>query len=221
MRNTIAACLAIFIVVSSSCNTSEELLHPQSFRYTKRKGNIKFIDNVEIAANNQHKIKVLAGEKVAPNKPMVTSEMMSRYADMMGLLPEAVNNYMLYRFIDEWYGVKYCYGGTDKEGIDCSAFVQRLYEEVFCTDLVRTAREQFHNCKIVWDKTNLSEGDLVFFRTRGRRISHVGIYLTNNFFVHASSSSGVMISNLAEAYWSRRYAGAGKVPKGNAKPEML
>ena len=118
-------------------------------------------------------------------------------------------------------GVKYSYGGNDKSGIDCSAFVQKAYEEVFCTELVRTARDQFHSCRMIWDIDNLIEGDLVFFRTRGKRISHVGIYLANNFFVHASSTGGVMISSLTEAYWSKRFAGAGKIPKGKGEKQLL
>ena len=92
---------------------------------------------------------------------------------------------------------------------------------MFCTELVRTARDQFHSCRMIWDIDNLIEGDLVFFRTRGKRISHVGIYLANNFFVHASSTGGVMISSLTEAYWSKRFAGAGKIPKGKGEKQLL
>lgn len=211
----LSASLAIFTLFTTSCNTSEELLHPQNFRYTKRSGNIKFMDNVEIAPSANSKVKIIAGNNM-PANTQVPDELIGKYAQMMGLFPETMTNHLLYNFIEDWYGVKYCYGGTDKSGIDCSAFVQKLYEDVFCTDLVRTARDQFHNCKLVWDKDNLKEGDLVFFKTRGKRISHVGIYLANNFFVHASSSSGVMISSLADNYWSKRYAGAGKVPKQEA-----
>jgi lipoprotein Spr len=68
----------------------------------------------------------------------------------------------------------------------------------------------------VWNADSLKEGDLVFFKTRGRSISHVGIYLMNNFFVHASSSQGVIISSLNDEYWSRKYAGAGKVPNSQS-----
>ena len=77
--------------------------------------------------------------------------------------------------------------------------------------------EQFKSCKLVYDKDKLKEGDLVFFKIRSKRISHVGIYLANNFFVHASASQGVMISNLTEGYWQRFFAGAGKIlaSKGN------
>jgi cell wall-associated NlpC family hydrolase len=135
----------------------------------------------------------------------------SKYAMVLGIMPAAIKNYSLYNFIDEWYGTRYRLGGRDKSGIDCSAFVQRLYEEVFGTPVVRTAMEQFNACKKVFNHSELEEGDLVFFRIHSKRISHVGVYLANNYFVHASSSQGVMISNLSENYWSRFFAGAGKM----------
>ncbi|MCB0695809.1 MAG: C40 family peptidase [Chitinophagaceae bacterium] len=223
MRLTIhmcwTACLAIFLVISASCNSSQELLSPQSYRYAKKQGNVRFIEDISISPSASRQIKVIAGDKLKP-QPVVSDELLSKYATMIGLVPKAMSNYILYKFIDDWYGVKYSYGGTDKSGIDCSAFVQKLYEEVFCTELVRTSRDQFHSCKMVWDIDNLIEGDLVFFRTRGKRISHVGIYLANNFFVHASSS-GVMISNITESYWSKRFAGAGKIPKGDKEKQLL
>lgn len=138
-----------------------------------------------------------------------------KYAGLLGVVPDAIGNFPLYSFIEEWYGVRYRLGGNDKHGIDCSAFVQRLYENVFCTSLVRTAMEQFSACRMVFNTDSLKEGDLVFFR-RGSRISHVGIYLVNNFFVHASSSRGVMISSLGDDYWQRLYAGAGKIPEATS-----
>lgn len=221
MRNTISACikacLAFSLVITASCNSSEELLSPLSYRHitAKSKGGIKFMDDIRLVNTTEKKLKMTVGEKT-PGKEIsliITDKLLGKYAEKMETFPDKINNYVLYRFIDEWYGVKYCYGGSDKSGIDCSAFVQKLYEEVFCTDLLRTAAQQFHMCKIVLDADKLKEGDLVFFKTRGRRISHVGIYLANNYFVHASRSSGVMISCLDDAYWARRYAGAGKIPR--------
>ena len=131
---------------------------------------------------------------------------------MLQVVPEAISNSSLYKFIDEWYGTRYRLGGTSKSGIDCSAFVMQMYTSVFGLDMLRTAAEQFHStCKMVWDKEDLKEGDLVFFKIKTSRISHVGIYLMNRFFVHASSSQGVMISSLNDKYWQRYYAGAGRV----------
>ena len=103
-------------------------------------------------------------------------------------------------------------GGCDASGIDCSGFAQKLYADVYGIDLLRTSAEQFHDCKRIKNTRDAQEGDLIFFIIRGKRISHVGVYLANNFFVHASTSSGVMISNLNEEYWRKHYAGCGRVP---------
>ena len=134
-----------------------------------------------------------------------------KYAGVLCSIPQALSNIPLYTFIDEWYGVDYRMGGNDKNGIDCSAFVQRLYLEVFGFSMVRTAYEQFNNCTMTWDINKLKEGDLVFFKIHSKHVTHVGVYLMNNYFVHASVSQGVVISNLSDPYWTRYFAGAGQI----------
>jgi cell wall-associated NlpC family hydrolase len=135
-----------------------------------------------------------------------------KYASILGVDPKNITNLPLYAFLDEWIGVPYRLGGDSKKGIDCSAFVRRLYDHVYCVNLVRTALEQFNYCSYVFDRDHLKEGDLVFFRTRGKRITHVGVYLGNNYFVHASRTQGVTISNMNDMYWQRYFAGAGTIP---------
>lgn len=120
-------------------------------------------------------------------------------------------NTSLYSFIDDWYGVRYLYGGTTKKGIDCSAFSRTLLENVYGSRLKRTAAEQFQETDYVSHQKNLKEGDLVFFKIRTKHISHVGVYLEDGKFVHASRSKGIVISDLNDAYWSRYYVGGGKV----------
>lgn len=182
-------------------------------RVTSKNSSPKFIDDISIAGG-QNKTISLQVIKDTVDTILQFKEIdiiFQKYADMLNIDAEELNNYTLYRFIDDWYGVRYRYGGNDKSGIDCSAFTQRLYNKIYCTELLRTAYSQYKSCDLVWDKDMIQEGDLVFFKTRGRAISHVGIYLTNNFFVHASASNGIMISNLSNTYWSKRFAGAGKI----------
>ena len=137
-----------------------------------------------------------------------------KYSELLGVNPKEITNFSLYQFIDKWYGTDYRLGGSDKKGIDCSGFAQRLYGEVYGIDLLRTATEQFGNCKRIKRSKDVEEGDLVFFHINSRRITHVGVYLANDFFVHASTSGGVMISSLNEEYWHKYYAGCGRVPHG-------
>lgn len=129
-----------------------------------------------------------------------------KYAILLNESVEKLSNAILYKTIDSWYGTRYRYGGTSLRGIDCSAFMQVLGNYAFGWILPRTAREQYASMnKIVRD--DLQEGDFVFFNTTGG-VSHVGMYLANNKFVHSSSSQGVTIGDLGDKYWSARYLGA-------------
>lgn len=132
-----------------------------------------------------------------------------KYAMMMDVEVEALKEPSLYTFIEDWYGTNYRMGGTTKKGIDCSAFSGTLLSAIYSFNVPRTAREQYKICERI-NKEDLLSGDLVFFNTRGG-VSHVGVYLTNNYFVHSSSSEGVKISSLSEDYYSRKFISGGRV----------
>jgi lipoprotein Spr len=82
-------------------------------------------------------------------------------------------------------------------------------QNAYNVNIPRTAQEQYNNCQQI-NLEDLSEGDLVFFHTSGPEISHVGVYLQNNKFVHAATSGGVMVSDLNDPYWKDKYRGAGR-----------
>ncbi|MGF1688315.1 NlpC/P60 family protein [Photobacterium japonica] len=103
----------------------------------------------------------------------------------------------------QWQGTPYKLGGTSRKGIDCSAFVQVGFSDVLKMQLPRTTSEQVRKGKWV-DIKALKKGDLVFFKT-GRNLRHVGIYVGDEQFLHASTSQGVMISSLNNPYWQRTY----------------
>jgi LysM repeat protein len=116
--------------------------------------------------------------------------------------PEERNLFV--RVVKTFLGVPYRLGGSTLKGIDCSAFVKKIYE-IFNVHLPRTAREQFHIGKKV-EKMELEEGDLVFFKTRRSNNAHVGIYIGNNEFVHASTNKReVKVDNLDAPYFSTRF----------------
>lgn len=118
----------------------------------------------------------------------------------------------LYDFIQEWWRTDYQYGGTNKEGIDCSAFTRTLYSKVYTKDLPRTAQQQYSITKRI-KKEDLQAGDLVFFRYKAtKKISgwHVGVYITSGFFVHSGSDRGVFINNLEEPKYQKIYYSAGR-----------
>jgi cell wall-associated NlpC family hydrolase len=106
----------------------------------------------------------------------------------------------LYQQHADWRGTPYRLGGQSRSGVDCSAFVQMTYRDVFGLKLPRTTSQQFLVGQPI-SKTDLQAGDLVFFRNG----NHVGIYLENDRFLHASTRLGVTISSMNNVYWSRKY----------------
>ena len=135
--------------------------------------------------------------------------MQFKYAILMDVPVEALNNVKLFSFIDEWYGAPYRFGGSSKNGIDCSAFTGGLMTAVFGVGLPRMAKDQFTVCEHL-EKDELEEGDLVFFHTTRKGISHVGIYLGNGKFVHASVNYGVTISDMSAGYYAKAFRGGGR-----------
>jgi len=105
-------------------------------------------------------------------------------------------------------GVPYAFGGTSAYGFDCSGYVQHVFA-MMGLHLPRTADAQYAVAHKITGTPKA--GDLVFFQTYTDGVSHVGISLGGDRFVHASSSHGVMVSSLHDAYWSARYLGARRV----------
>jgi len=164
------------------------------------------------------------GKKSSKDKIVVSSQtkvkvdpsynaLREKYARMLGVPLDSITNVKLYAFIDEWLNTPYKWGGTDKNGIDCSAFIQKLLLEVYDISIPRVAVDQFFNRNVEKFRRSryLVEGDLVFFHTVNERtISHVGLYLCNRQFINASSK-GVTIANLDDPYWRTKYVSAGRV----------
>jgi len=111
--------------------------------------------------------------------------------------------------VDQWQGTPYRYGGTTKTGVDCSGFVGSLYLDVYQKSIPRSTNEIEKVTKHI-NKSSLKEGDVVFFDIDGKKTSHVGVYLQNGRFVHASSSKGVIISNLSNPYYQKSFNRGGK-----------
>lgn len=120
----------------------------------------------------------------------------------------------LHEYFSRWRGVRYRYGGLSTKGVDCSGLTLRAYKELYGVKLPRTVVGQSKKGVRV-KKTSLRPGDLVFFKI-GRFSRHVGIYLGGNTFIHASRSKGVMLSDLDNVYWSKRYWQAKRLESVNS-----
>ena len=104
----------------------------------------------------------------------------------------------------EWSGTPHVWGGTTRRGVDCSGLVQSVYREVLGTSIPRTTKAQSRTGQAV-RASSLQPGDLVFFRVDSRKGRHVGIYLSDGAFLHASASEGVTVGQLRHSYWQDRW----------------
>ena len=116
-------------------------------------------------------------------------------------------------YAKSFIGVPYVYGGTDKTGIDCSGLIFTVARESIKLQLPRTVAALYGYVKVIPDNQK-EAGDILFFKTVGDKVSHAGIYIGNNQFIHAASdgpNTGVILSSLSETYWKQHYFAVGQV----------
>lgn len=211
--------IVLLVICISSCTTQKPVAASKKEpAVTQRNNQPRFIEHISAdpyapksgikpATNPNNSVKnTFSMEGGAPG---IFTPMQFKYAILMDVPVEALNNLKLFSFIDEWYGTPYRFGGSSKDGVDCSAFSGNLMTTVFGVGLPRMAKDQYKACEHV-KRDALEEGDLVFFHTTRKGISHVGVYLGNNKFVHASLNYGVTISSLTDPYYTRTFRGGGR-----------
>ncbi len=207
----------IMLVLTASCHSVKKTTNTKKKSAQKR----EFINGIEVTLGSTTKTKHNTDSDSKGNtkkeSEVYTSKsekekahyLQLKYAVIVDVPTNKLKNIDLLELIDKWWGTKYCIGGNTQKCIDCSGFTQILEREIFYTTLPRTSQEQYKESRRV-ELEDLREGDLVFFGS-GRSISHVGVYLQNNKFVHASTSVGVTITDLNDKYWKPKFVGGGRL----------
>ena len=225
----VAVAMGIFSGTTLTAKAQSSVNMEQVNIVVPAKKSLKFIDGIEIKAGTtvtEQPVTVKKTEPIAAHRTLAKidgsgiescTSLQFKYAQLLNMDVESITNFTLYNFIEKWWATPYRYGGATQKGIDCSAYSGTLLYDVYGYIATRTARDQYKACEKM-DRDNLQEGDLVFFKTR-RGVSHVGVYLRNGYFTHASTSSGVMISNLDETYYSKKFIGGGRIIVNKADKE--
>jgi probable lipoprotein NlpC len=151
---------------------------------------------------------VLRGEPGEVVKPQ--ANIAEKYSDLLGVDKSDIQNGRLYAFVDIWMGTPYKFGGEDRDGVDCSGLAQLLEQQVFGVNIPRSTGQQINVIKRKYEE-ELAEGDLVFFDYDGKKFSHVGVYLQNGYYVHASSTKGVTITKLHDPYTYKYFSRCGSI----------
>lgn len=139
-----------------------------------------------------------------------SANLVNKYAQMMEVSKKSIKNGKLYSFIEDWQGTQYQYGGLSKNGIDCSGLVYLAFRDVYGLDIPRVTGQLLDIIKRKYEG-KLREGDLVFFDFDNQKFSHVGIYLQNGYYFHASTSSGVRVSKLHDPYTYKYFSRGGSI----------
>ncbi|MCF8331686.1 MAG: C40 family peptidase [Bacteroidales bacterium] len=138
------------------------------------------------------------------------------YSRALGYQLKGTEDIALIREVDSWLGVPYRYGGCSKKGTDCSCMIGNIYRKVYNIDLPRRSSD-IADVAVSIDRKQLQEGDLIFFRISDKKVSHVGLHISKGYFIHASTSAGVIINHISEPYYNENFAFAGRIKRKDRK----
>lgn len=162
--------------------------------------------------NRKYKLPEITEKDVFKDKNVLDPDTLrfEFHSQKTGLPVDTASELELYYQMYEWLGTRYRFGGETKRGVDCSGFTGIVYEKVYKRVLPRDSRSMYKMTNPI-PRSQMKEGDLLFFRIRRGQVSHVGIYLGDNKFVHASTTQGVIVSDLREDYYRRYFYKAGRL----------
>lgn len=161
---------------------------------------------------------ILASCKTTQQSALYDPKEVAQLSKRLGIPLSNVNkdddkNMYLYAQTSLWLGVPYRYGGLSRKGVDCSGFTYLMYQQVYNKKIPRSTSDLAKMKMRDVSKNNLIAGDLVFFATTGdkKKISHVGIYLKDGYFIHASTTRGVVVDHLNQDYYRKNWRKGGRI----------
>ncbi|MFV0417142.1 MAG: C40 family peptidase [Dysgonomonas sp.] len=148
----------------------------------------------------------------ALQKQLIERKEMQELSSVLGVTISDASLLDFYREAADWLGTRYRRGGMSRKAVDCSGFTNIIYKNVFGKQLDRVSTAIAKNVKESVAKDDLLPGDMVFFSTFGKKyINHVGVYIGEGKFIHASIKHGVIVSSLAEGYYSKTWRKGGRI----------
>jgi probable lipoprotein NlpC len=140
------------------------------------------------------------------------TDIVNKYSKLLGVPADSITNIKLYTLIEQYSFTPYKFGGNDVGGVDCSGFSCVIEKQIFGVTIPRSTGSQ---AKVVDSKSisQLKEGDLVFLKLGGSAINHVGVYLQNGYFVHATSNLGIILDNVNDPDTQQHFMACGSVAK--------
>lgn len=209
--------LSVFLLSCSSTSQSDRYNKPNDEEDNKSPSSVRFTakeekeDDTKVYNNASEELPEF-DEIPVEDHPVDTKEFVGKYEKTesfsSALTPREKVMFEIISYLD----TPYKYGGVDENGIDCSAFTKNIFKNSLGIELPRTASEQYHTGDRISSKDELQFGDLVFFNTTKRSYpGHVGVYIGEDLFAHASRSLGVTVSSLKSTYYSNRFVGASRI----------
>lgn len=222
MRKKVYIIAVLGLLMLSGCKTLVKLTSKDQSSLRGQAGSSSsmprgFLDNIAVLPGE---VRVDGVVKTAPPAAPASGKastydaaltLPNKYANLLGVAPTELTNMQLLLQMEKWFGTQYCFGGSTDSCIDCSSFTQVILRDVYNIKIPRNSQQQFDASTKI-EPENLKEGDLVFFNTVSASmiITHVGVFVCNNKFVHASTSKGVTINDLSEKYFAKAFRGAGR-----------
>ena len=176
----------------------------------------KVFEDQHPAFPSSNKLLTDAGANLTPSLELMKEKMleqkeMQELSARLGISITEPTHLDLYREVADWLGTRYRRGGMSRKAVDCSGFTNIIYKNVYGMQLDRVSTSIAKNVKEAIPKEDLEPGDMVFFSTfRKKYINHVGVYIGDGKFIHASIKHGVIVSSLAEGYYSKAWRKGGR-----------